>query len=1279
MILESWYEQDKNMTVVPKEISGRLYSSDSNANRIGVKMLNGKDPAAIASGAVCTGKIYRSDGYTVAVAGAIDGNKAYFDVPATGYAVPGRVVITIVITEGSDDATVLCVKGTVVRTSDAAYIDPDAVDYADVLTLLAQMASSKTACDTAAGNANGAISYIASTEASSTASAAHPAGTYFVYNGTLYRATADIASGGAIVTTGTGKNCAAVMVGREISEVKNAIYNDGNIVKSITGADIESGGWNYSAKYATATRLRSKELIEVKKGTIIKYSSETQDVFFGVLETKTSNTYLQSGWNLKGQINAEYIVPYDGWLTIVVRDGTDASTALDVDDYDITIDILFPSTRAEINSLVSATKAELHAEIAFVSGKTALNFMQKVIGSQGTYSDSAIRCATPPFTLENGVYVVQSIDPNIRVMLYTDALYGGAFDGFIFNGVSGNSYAVSVKKFDDSPITPEEAQAKVYIEKLTLSEPENDPGMEGVTFRSLADEKAYHAKIFDNVMIQTKIWKMPKSGINLQRIQPIAPSATSDEDHPVAPNLSYISCLFFRLDENGNLVGANDYTHGNIIWSDGQNPQPTMMLTRASIYYPYEDNLYFAVYYHTTPNFASAGFNVYMAYGNVKNGHGRLTNLAPATIVGGLWPYPHDRYPQKRTDAHPTFRQWNSTGYATQQYYYGSVIRLQDAREICCSAKYSMACWVYDNDGYMLGIIRGSFLSDNKYTGVNYIDLSAYGTEGYCFVVIRAPFTAKQPVSGQTITQLDEVTMGGLHLYNDVMDNVFVRYYNHVYIDHGEALDPKVAHNIELLKRLNLGNSLPFTYRGPVSGGDGLKMEAMKNVSPYFYAASSIYNQLFINVSLKSYVTALQNPNSQIYLVGQAGISAETTRGFGSTCSGLPPILSGFNWAAAHTFIPGSDPENNPDFEYVSRWKYTEEPEALKVGDWLIGLTLRDTDASVAPTNIDRHAVLITGKIHINGELVCYEGIEAYPPYVKYRYIYVASPLNRYNMEFSANEPLGDYFTRYIRLNDHSKIKTFEDAYGSMATNYTAGKLMCDRGTDSVYGEGQDHCYITIADESVQEFKIYKDNVYITTIDLTSPDVTRKTFYDQTFGQTQYTAVDIADIIHTNGEGYYKLTVTVDGSEKTEETFAVGGLRTVDVEIPDPEDPEDSEATGTITFADLSHAEYVVAVYYCSENTKTVFYTYTLDMISGTSGEDQAYITVPMQNTWYTDGTYKLWTAWVVYSVWHDGVRLGTYYVKRHFRRTGAPYYVSSNENEGQALSAPVVAEGSGT
>lgn len=68
---------------------------------------------------------------------------------------------------------------------------------------------------------------IAPTEAGSTAAAAHAEGELFWLSGTLYRATADIAIGDSIVTSGSGANAAAAQIGEALNDLNSALNDLG--------------------------------------------------------------------------------------------------------------------------------------------------------------------------------------------------------------------------------------------------------------------------------------------------------------------------------------------------------------------------------------------------------------------------------------------------------------------------------------------------------------------------------------------------------------------------------------------------------------------------------------------------------------------------------------------------------------------------------------------------------------------------------------------------------------------------------------------------------------------------------------------------------------------------------------------------------------------------------------------------------------------------------------------------------------------------------------------
>ena len=74
----------------------------------------------------------------------------------------------------------------------------------------------------------------ATTEASSSASAAYTAGSYFIYGGILYIVTEDIASGGTITP---GKNCVAIPkgLGGEVYNVNGSLNNNLDIIRDALG------------------------------------------------------------------------------------------------------------------------------------------------------------------------------------------------------------------------------------------------------------------------------------------------------------------------------------------------------------------------------------------------------------------------------------------------------------------------------------------------------------------------------------------------------------------------------------------------------------------------------------------------------------------------------------------------------------------------------------------------------------------------------------------------------------------------------------------------------------------------------------------------------------------------------------------------------------------------------------------------------------------------------------------------------------------------------------
>ena len=141
---------------------------------------------------------------------------------------------------------------------------------------------------------------LAPVESSATAGAAHATGTYFIFGGTLYQATADIAQGGTIVTSGSGQNCKAVPngLGEDVADLKNEISDFKN----------------------TASKLRINRLYnDWTFKTYINASGEQDSSDYGI---STNEYYTSADTPLLFQINPEYAGIYKVNIAVYQYDGT---------------------------------------------------------------------------------------------------------------------------------------------------------------------------------------------------------------------------------------------------------------------------------------------------------------------------------------------------------------------------------------------------------------------------------------------------------------------------------------------------------------------------------------------------------------------------------------------------------------------------------------------------------------------------------------------------------------------------------------------------------------------------------------------------------------------------------------------------------------------------------------------------------------------------------------------------------------------------------------------
>ena len=125
-----------NQPVAATFLHGNLFSQDNAGNTINVYVMENGEPATI--GGTVSANVIRADGETVAVSGAIDGNKAYVILPQACYAVPGRIEIIIKLTQSTTITTIAAIVANVYRSTTDTVVDPGTI-IPSIQTLIAEI------------------------------------------------------------------------------------------------------------------------------------------------------------------------------------------------------------------------------------------------------------------------------------------------------------------------------------------------------------------------------------------------------------------------------------------------------------------------------------------------------------------------------------------------------------------------------------------------------------------------------------------------------------------------------------------------------------------------------------------------------------------------------------------------------------------------------------------------------------------------------------------------------------------------------------------------------------------------------------------------------------------------------------------------------------------------------------------------------------------------------------------------------------------------------------
>lgn len=165
------------------------------------------------------------------------------------------------------------------------------------------------------------------------------------------------------------------------------LINNGSY--TIQASDLESGQWSYGKKDETNTRARTKYLFPVREGMFINYQNTTFDIFFGVLETPTSVSYIQIiGWqtNSSGYIN----INQNGYLTFVIRNHADTTAEVNPADFNSVVTI---QTSSFLNFQSTRNSLELDDNIDLIAyNETKSRYNTTIQNISFTWNEDKTAC-----------------------------------------------------------------------------------------------------------------------------------------------------------------------------------------------------------------------------------------------------------------------------------------------------------------------------------------------------------------------------------------------------------------------------------------------------------------------------------------------------------------------------------------------------------------------------------------------------------------------------------------------------------------------------------------------------------------------------------------------------------------------------------------------------------------------------------------------------------------------------------------------------------------------
>ena len=603
-------------------------------------------------------------------------------------------------------------------------------------------------------------------------------------------------------------------------------------------------------------------------------------------------------------------------------------------------------------------------------------------------------------------------------------------------------------------------------------------GIKELELDYIDNQAAIYSNISSNSLdiSMTKLYPMPKDGLHIYHTDSIL--------HQLK---------FYNKNADGKFVPAVDYPYC-YYQTDYVNS-----FTGRSVYYPYVDNLYFAMNVQKWNKDINPKEHIHLITGHIQDNGGRLPNLQPAAIYISKETNDYNRDGQKLCifgGSEWNRRNLNSPWINAFDSYtrsYCSILRLKDVNKIVVNPQYHAVARVYkiNNDNKTAEIVDEVFgvgeYRDNYYQliqenithqigGVNIIDFSKYNFEGFIVLGIQHSFEEVQ--SESSILTAKAPSHGILRDYEEVYNSVFVEWKAGVNVTYDGSMPAIARKNIDTIMHNTFISSYPNKLYSDSGYGNWSNPDAKRSlpiipeekVTGWWYCGSNHCSVPYMNINPKSYITASKNPHSRVYVPKLDGTGSMNNL-YGTVCSSTSSLVCGF-------------PCGNETFSYCSRempyvdYHDFENIESFQAGDiFASGKFLPNDDDPTSGSY--GHVLYITEIVRINGEVFCVNAFENGQPMIRFRTFTNMSAYKDYQTIKVPNfENEADIFTFFslegymvnrpyaILARPKSKYyKTFRDAYDSKyeVQDYPVTSIMCDRGTDSVYCIGE-YMSLTVTD-----------------------------------------------------------------------------------------------------------------------------------------------------------------------------------------------------------------------